>query len=168
MRIRYFLTHLDVIRASIRATTFNRALIAYFAILLLIVSVMTLRGVLQEGGNLLLALITLLFQVAIIALLTIAGQAVFITISLFFFSKGKGILGEHELEITESGLIERTKFNESLHKWLGVTALRESSQFYFIRVNEAGGAAHVVPKKNRMIEGDLKTFVEELRRKISI
>ncbi|HSH93984.1 MAG TPA: hypothetical protein VK968_07550, partial [Roseimicrobium sp.] len=35
------------------------------------------------------------------------------------FKKFRGFLGDHELEIREDGLAERTDVNESLHRWAG-------------------------------------------------
>ena len=34
-----------------------------------------------------------------------------------FLLKQRGVVGQHTLEIAEHGLIERTEFNETLHKW---------------------------------------------------
>jgi len=34
-----------------------------------------------------------------------------------FLLKQRGVVGRHSLEITEQGLVERTDFNETLHRW---------------------------------------------------
>lgn len=34
-----------------------------------------------------------------------------------FLLKQRGVVGRHVLQITERGLVERTDFNETLHKW---------------------------------------------------
>jgi uncharacterized membrane protein YdbT with pleckstrin-like domain len=166
MKIRYYLTRIDIIKASIQSIVYNRALMVYLCIFSLVMAGLSFRSIFEGGESLYLVIFSILFELAIIAILIVIGIIITTSLSLFLFGKGKGILGEHELEISNEGLIERTEFNVSLHKWKGVTAVRESSRFYFVRVNETGGAFHVIPKKDRMIEGDLGQFITEIRQKI--
>lgn len=61
-----------------------------------------------------------------------------------FFMKGKGVLGEHTLEITEEGLIEETDFNRSFNKWSSVMKTKLTKNFYFIFITDH--MAHVIPR----------------------
>ena len=78
-----------------------------------------------------------------------------------FTAKGKGVLGEHTLEITDDGLIETTEYNRSLHRWAGIHKVTESRRFLWIYVTDT--LAHIVPRRRPLIEGDLRLFEDQMR-----
>ena len=164
MKLKYYLTRLDVVLASNRAILLNRPLIAIFALVNAWLIGSSALELLEEGKNIAFVLIFSALQLGIWIAFFVIGVAAVNALQLLV-TKGKGILGEHELKISDQGLTERTEYNESLHKWSGVKGICETSKFYLIRVNEAGGSLHVVPKKNRIIEGELESFMQELRRR---
>ena len=77
-----------------------------------------------------------------------------------FLMKHKGVVGQHTLEITEAGLIERTEVNETLHRWPGVCRMFSFLGYLFIYVGEHN--VHQVPKRNLAPEV-IANFETELR-----
>jgi hypothetical protein len=73
--------------------------------------------------------------------------------------KGKGLVGEHQLVLTEEGLEESTLFNRSLNTWAGMGGLKETGGFYFLFITE--NHAHLIPRKRPLLEGDLPAFIKE-------
>jgi hypothetical protein len=62
-----------------------------------------------------------------------------------FLMPHRGVVGQHTLEITEAGLIERTDVNETLHRWPGVCRITSLFGYLFIYVGENN--SHQVPKR---------------------
>ena len=62
-----------------------------------------------------------------------------------FLLKQSGLVGQHVLEITEAGLIERTEFNETLHKWPAVCRILSVCGYLYIYVSDNN--SHQVPKR---------------------
>ena len=68
----------------------------------------------------------------------------------------KGTLGEHELEIDDNGLVERTEVTETRQSWHGVERIVETDEHAFIYVSSM--MAHVIPKHS-VIAGDPNEFI---------
>jgi hypothetical protein len=62
---------------------------------------------------------------------------------LLFLQKNRGVVGDHEFEIRDDGLVERTAFNESLHKWSGFHKVAGTSKYLVIYVTENN--LHYIP-----------------------
>jgi hypothetical protein len=165
MKLRYHLTRLDVIKASIRSIFFNRPLLVYLSLVIIVVIGLSIRTDFAQGKDVGFLVFSVVFQLMLFFVIIVFGITAMTSLALLF-GKGRGVLGEHEMEVSEVGLTERTQFNDSLHKWNGVTAVRETPGFYYIRVCESGGSLHVIPKKDRVLEGDLNAFISEIRNKI--
>ena len=69
-----------------------------------------------------------------------------------------GILGEHELELTTEGLVERTSVGESRVAWRGIERIAIDGRHTFVYLG--GPTAHVVPQ--HIDAGDYGSFVAEL------
>ena len=76
------------------------------------------------------------------------------------FQKDLGILGQHVLEIRDEGLVERTEFNESLHRWPSIYRILSHPGYLYIYVNAT--SAHMVPKRSFSPE-ELNSFETSLR-----
>jgi hypothetical protein len=63
---------------------------------------------------------------------------------IMMFKKYRGFLGEHELEIRDEGLVERTDVNETLNRWAGFHQLVSTSRYLYIYVTDQN--VHVVPR----------------------
>ncbi len=72
----------------------------------------------------------------------------------------RGLLGEHTLEITEKGLVERTAYNESLHKFLAVRRFVSTSRYLYVYVSDNN--YHMIPRRC-FSPGVLERFETELR-----
>lgn len=68
----------------------------------------------------------------------------------------KGTLGQHELEIDDSGLVERTEVNETRHAWQGVERIVETDTHALIYISSM--MAHVIPKRSVTV-GDADAFI---------
>ena len=75
---------------------------------------------------------------------------------------GKGIIGEHILEQTDTELIERTSVNEMKTNIASLERIETSSEHAFIYISSIH--AHVIPRLS-VIEGDFDAFLHELNRK---
>lgn len=165
MKIRYITTKTDVVRGSLRSFFFNRALRLYTLLLLVAVSGLSVSEQLEAGRGLGFIVLYVVFQfVCIFAL--ILGGLIFVTAVNLFFTNGRGVIGEHELVLSADGLTEKTDVNESLHKWKRLGEIRTTSCYYFLRVNDSGGAYHILPRRRPLLEGNVETFVAEFRRHV--
>ena len=74
------------------------------------------------------------------------------------YSEGmnKGTICQHELQVDESGLVERTEFNEIRHSWQGIERIAETDEYAFIYISAV--AAHVIPKYS-VSAGDSDEFL---------
>jgi hypothetical protein len=103
---------------------------------------------------------------------------VFLTGGVFFFmsvlqiaiqffwmmlNKNRGVLGAHELEIRDEGLIERTAVNESTHRWSGFHKVSCTRRFLFIFVTDV--IVHYVPMSCFPSKADAKRFQDENERR---
>jgi len=75
----------------------------------------------------------------------------------------RGLVGEHLLEVTEAGLIERTDVNESLHRWTGFHKLISTRKYFYIFVTDA--IVHVVPKRAFDSENEARVFQTAIERR---
>lgn len=72
----------------------------------------------------------------------------------------KGVIGRHELEIDDDGLVERTEVNETRQSWRGVERIAETDEHAFIYISSM--AAHVIPKHS-MTVGDPDAFIDRAK-----
>ena len=160
MTIRYNNTRWDLIPGQWLMMRFNRALFYFFAAFgaFILWSSFTSSAVQDKSATWrLIYSIVVLFGILAAAL--IAGMTV--SALNMILSKGKGMVGEHQLEITEQVLKERTDFNCSMNTWDGMRGIKETGSFYFLFVTD--NSAHIIPKKKPLCEGDLKIFIEEFK-----
>jgi hypothetical protein len=74
----------------------------------------------------------------------------------------KQLLGEHELELTETGLVERTGYAEVTFLWQAVERLGLTPDYIFIFTGAISGI--IVPRAG-VVEGNHEELEGELRRK---
>ena len=65
---------------------------------------------------------------------------------LLMSNSKSGVLGKHEYVITDEGLSERTKSNESLIKWSGIDEVKINKSYIFVRINQY--LFHMVPRRS--------------------
>lgn len=99
-------------------------------------------------------------QIALIlALSLIAGLA-----TMLFFGKQRGVIGEHVIEIRDDGLMEKTAFNESLHRWNGLHKIIASPVALLVYVTEH--SAHYIPIRAFPSKDEAARFEAELRSRV--
>jgi hypothetical protein len=77
-----------------------------------------------------------------------------------FLLKHRGVVGQHVLEITDQGLIERTAYNDNPHKWPSITRIVSVCGYLYIYVSDTN--SHQVPKRCLSTQ-EIRDFVADLR-----
>lgn len=78
---------------------------------------------------------------------------------LYREGSNKGVLGWHELQIKEDGILERSEFGEQKTVWQGVERVASTDKHTFIYVGSL--MAHVIPHE-RVAEGNCRAFVQKV------
>ena len=95
------------------------------------------------------------------AMFCIVGLAMMLMmVCIVMFKKFRGSLGDHELEIQDEGLVERTDVNESLHRWAGFHKIVRTNRYLYIYVTD--NKVHIVPRRYFASEQQERTFRETL------
>jgi hypothetical protein len=98
-------------------------------------------------------------SVAIVGLLVIVSA---ILIALAMASReNRTVLTEHTITLTDTGLLEETRFNRTEQKWAGVTRLARTRRHIFVYVSR--DAAHVIPRRAFADAVACDAFYERLR-----
>ena len=72
----------------------------------------------------------------------------------------KGVLGVHEMIVSDECLIEKTEFNDSKIQWNSINKIDSTTDHTFIFTGDL--TAYTIPHKN-IISGDYAQFVEKLK-----
>lgn len=81
------------------------------------------------------------------------------------FKKFRGFLGDHEIEIRDDGLVERTDVNESVHRWAGFHKIVTTGRYLYIYVTDNN--VHIVPRRFFTSEQAQRAFQDEIDRHIN-
>lgn len=76
--------------------------------------------------------------------------------------KNRGFIGDHEMELTEEGLIHRTAYTESKLAWGVIERIESTKEHTFIFVGT--NAAIIIPHE-RITQGVYGVFMQELGRR---
>ena len=160
--IRFSLGRLDVLRCRLWVVAHNRKLVTI--ILLMCIAVPALTYHTPEGIRFPLVYCALYFvmMAAFMCLLNVAFQIAFQAFWLFA-NKNRGVVGEHEFEIRDDGLVEKTPFNESLHRWSGFHKIAASRNYLFVFVTD--NIVHYIPFRVFASEEDANSFRAELQKR---
>ncbi len=163
MTIRYTVTKRDLVQAQMRSLLHQPVLllIAGVAGFIFVSSVVGLPQISQGtfAGKLIAGLLA---AAVVVVLLVVFG--LIITLLLVFSQRNRGVLGEHTLTITESGLRESTRFNESRHRWDGIHRMVRTRSLLLIYVTDT--LFHVVSRSRPLLEGDLAAFEASLQKQL--
>jgi hypothetical protein len=161
--VKYSLNRGDILRWQLYALMRNRTLIFFGLFLSLFLAWNDLRAPDLAsrliGFKILFALFLTIMMFCAVGLGTMSLMACMIT-----FRRYKGLLGHHELEIRDEGLVERTDVNESLHRWSGFHKIASTGRYLFIYVTDNN--VHVVPRRYFASKGEQQAFRDELERRI--
>lgn len=72
-----------------------------------------------------------------------------------------GVLGRHEFELTDTGVIERTEVNEGLANWASVQVVLVLKHYLLL---QTGGGLHVLPRRSFESSVDFDAFCSEVQR----
>lgn len=161
--IKYSLGRWDLFRLNLRVSLRNRLVILFgfviaFGMSYLIMSTPELASY-PLGLRIVAILVLATLQLLAMMLIQLTLLALYIGLKKF-----PGILCEHELEIRDDGLIERTSVNESLHRWSGFHKVVSTRSYLYIYVTNV--MIHVVPKGYFTSEHEAQSFQHEIEKRI--
>lgn len=78
----------------------------------------------------------------------------------------KGMLGEHEMEIRDDGLLERAGNLESIHRWSDLEKVVTTNNYIYIYAHDARPRAHIVPRRGPSSETDILAFRDAVEQRI--
>ncbi|MEY4387823.1 MAG: YcxB-like protein [Verrucomicrobiota bacterium] len=117
------------------------------------------------GQSLAVRILAAMFAMLIVILFWILFHLVIVS-TLVFGRKHKGLLGGHTLVLTDAGLIEKTEYNENLHRWNGFHKIRDTIGYYYIFVTDT--LFHLVPKRSFKSPTDAQRFIDEIRQRAAL
>ncbi len=82
---------------------------------------------------------------------------------LYAEGQNRTFVCEHELEIAEQALIERTPYSQSEARYEVIEHIQITKDYTFIYVSAI--SAHVIPHE-RVLEGDCEAFIAEVRKRM--
>src|ERR1051325_4422950 len=116
--VRFSLSHWDVLRCRLWVVAHNRILVTIILLTCVGMSLATLSPIDGVRNSFAYSITYMVLMTGLMVCFMAAVQVVFQAVWLFL-NKNRGVLGDHELEIRDDGLLERTSVNESLHRWAG-------------------------------------------------
>jgi hypothetical protein len=81
-------------------------------------------------------------------------------------NKNRGVVGDHEIEIRDDGLIERTPVNESLHRWTGFHKIGASRHCIYVFVTD--NIVHYIPVRAFASQAEADSFRMEIQRRAHV
>jgi hypothetical protein len=147
--VHYRLGRWDMFGCSVNFCLHNRLVQAVFLLGLLFIEWIVISDAYSESESIWpVVMAAVMAPIIVLCVVGLLGSLVLVLIS-FLFSH-KGILGEHTLEITDRGLLERTEFNETLVKWRGIGRVHSSARYVYIYVSDFN--YYAVPKRQFTVE----------------
>lgn len=134
MKVTVYLNRADILRLNLylfHKSPSNLSLVLF--IWLGMTGVYFYRKGLSQGFE---KIIEVLLNNAIVSLvLGIALISFTVALTIILSTKKAGVLGRHDYELKEDGLLEITEANETLTKWNGVESILKTKRFMLIQVN---------------------------------
>ena len=160
--IRFTLNRWDVLRCRLWVVAHNYKLMSFIVLMSLAIPALTYSK--PEGIRYPLVYCVVYFVIlaALMLVLNVVFQIVF-QVFWLFANKNRGVVGEHELVILEAGLMEKTPFNESLHRWAGFHKIAVSRNYLFVFVTDNN--VHYIPHSAFASKEDADSFRAELQRR---
>lgn len=143
-RFKYSLQRKDIMAWHIYVMFHNRFLIGFLVVVNSILFLINLRATEVAGRTIGFKLIYSLTATLMLTCFAIAGTML-VMFLMVATKKFRGVLGEHELDIQEEGLVERTEFNQTVHRWKGFHKIVSTRKHLYIYVTDNN--AHVVPRR---------------------
>jgi len=163
MQHTYEITRSDVFWTHFTSIFYSRIVLGFMVAGALAVGVLCFAaGAIQDISLVARMIAACLFGGAVFVVL-VAGQAM-LSLFVMILRRHEGLLGRHTLVLGESGLLERTEFNESLQRWSGFFKVRQSVGYLYIFITES--LYHPVPKRSFASREEMGRFLTELKHRI--
>lgn len=162
MKIRYIVKRRDIVYANIKALLSNRVLVGAWILVSIWISNAwaSEEAVMANSLGFKIALFSILF---LLYLGILSGVTIMVTAVLALLRKSKGIIGEHQLTLSDEGITETTEFNKSLNKWIGYHKTISTKRYLMLFVCE--GQYHIISKSRPLLEGNLSEFEIDLNQR---
>jgi hypothetical protein len=161
--IRYSLTHKDLLAFNLRAVVRNR-LIQATMILLAAYLVYTGLYVPVPGDHPQPSTAVRITATITMVLAASCVMAAFLLSSVFLMiwtKRFKGVIGEHELTLTDAGMISKSAISEATRKWNALFRIVSTRNYLFMYVNET--SALIVPKRYFASAAEAASFEQTIR-----
>jgi|SRR5215213_8575469 len=158
----YELTRFDLFVGHLIAIRHSRLLIGMLLFLLSYAGVLGLSKAHSRQFPLAVRFATVLTSVVLVLVIFCVGMLVVAAI-IAYTRKHKGVLGVHILVLTDDGLIERTDYNDTLHRWKGFHRVRQTSRYLYLYLTET--LYHQIPKRSFASDEDQRSFLDEIKRR---
>lgn len=160
--VRFILNRWDLIQCRLWVVSHNRFLFLFTVVACLGISLINLRDPQIWSRSVGFKVIYIVFvsgvAFTVMALFQVAFQFLWMLLN-----KNRGVLGRHEIEIRDEGLIERTDVNESTHRWSGFHKVKRTRKFLFIFVTD--NIVHYVPVRSFPSNEDAIRFQNEIEKR---
>ncbi len=162
--VRYSLTRGDILRWQFYVLRRQRVLVALVVIFGIGLAWNDWRRP-EFAGYTVAARILYSVLLVCIMLCVVGGGTMAVMALTVLFKKYRGLLGEHELEIRDDGLVERTDVNESVHRWAGFHKIVPRRRYLYIYVTDNN--VHIVPRHYFSSEQAERAFRDELEKHVN-
>jgi hypothetical protein len=163
--IRFSLSRWDVLRCRLWVVAHNWKLVAMLLTMCLIFPAVTYHTPKGIPYPLLYCVFYFVVAVSLMLLMNIVVQVVFHTIWLLA-NKNRGVVGEHEFEIRDDGLFEKTPYNESMYRWGGFHKTAASRKYIFVFVTDNN--VHYIPFRVFASKEHADSFRAEIQRRANV
>ena len=160
--IKFSVSGLDVLWCRLWVITQNRFLVGLILVFSAFPPFMDVIAPSSQDQSVAFRIFTFIFVFGVILVIMILLQVVIHAI-LTLCKKNPGVVGEHEFEIRDDGLWERTDVNEALYRWAGFQKMRYVGGFLFVYVG--GNMVHYIPRRCFSSDQEFQDFRGELERR---
>jgi hypothetical protein len=161
--IRYSIRRIDLLRLQLYGYSRNRVVVGFLLLAGVVAACLVVREPYIVHRPLAFKIPFVVLFDALLLGFVFAFQVVLSGL-MILQGKHRGLLGEHVLEVRDDGLLERTDFNESLHRWAGFDKVRSTRSSLYIYVTDA--LVHVVPLRCFASPADAEAFRNRVQEKI--
>lgn len=166
--VRYTLTRRDLFVFQCRGAVQNRILQVMTVLFILIFAHLGFHTPPQTGQRE-LSLAVKIAVASTMGLLVVVGMFVLQLLVVFLTvwgNKFKGLLGDHELTLSEAGMSTRSAHSESARKWTGLLKLASTDKYLYLYVNET--MAQIVPKRYFASQIEAQGFEQMIRERMKV
>jgi hypothetical protein len=164
--VRYALTHKDLLAFNLRGAVRNRAIQITTAFVVGFGMYMTFTTPPKAGH----AEYSLAVRIAVtlimggVMFVVVSGLQLMMLVLTIWTKKFKGVLGEHELTLSEVGMLTRSADGEALRKWTGLLKVASTTSYLYLYVNET--MAQIVPKRYFSSPAEAQSFEQMIRERM--